>query len=85
MNRWISIPLLREYFNVTNGYVFQKLTLIFFPFIHKVEPTRALISIFILQNWQRSFRQNPSTGQIEGLGQPRDDVNAPDLYIPSTK
>jgi hypothetical protein len=62
-----NVSRLKYYFNVNNSYVLNKLKLLAFPWLHK--------------HWQR--RQ---AGDGSGPGQylpPREDVNAPDLYIPS--
>ncbi len=60
---------LKAYFNVTNLYVLQKLMLLSFPFRHK--------------SWQRLTSQQYTDGQtVETFAPPRDDINAPDLYIP---
>lgn len=59
--------MLKTYFNVTNMYVLHKLAIVVFPFRHKT--------------WQRVVRRD-ATGQIFGFQSPREDINAPDLYIP---
>lgn len=60
--------MLKTYFNVTNMYVLQKLLIILFPFRHKA--------------WQRTMIRNV-TGQPLGFQPPREDINSPDLYIPT--
>lgn len=58
--------VLRYYFYVSNGYVYSKLRLLLFPFQHR--------------DWARIV-----TVDHEGRAAyrpPRDDLNAPDLYIP---
>ena len=62
LQRYIDIPMLRYYFDVSNSYVASKLRTILFPFIKK--------------DWDRQ-------GANQGFLTPREDVNAPDLYIPS--
>jgi len=34
-NRYVSIPALKHYFNVSNSYVLNKLILVLFPWRHK--------------------------------------------------
>ncbi|KAG2223576.1 hypothetical protein INT45_001658 [Circinella minor] len=66
-NRWVDMPALRHYFNVSNMYVIHKLRLILFPWRHSP--------------WSRSIMRT-ETGQMEGFKPPREDINSPDLYIP---
>lgn len=75
------MSLLREYFNVTNSFVLYKVFSIFFPFLHKVNIL--CIGFLIMKQWQRNYKQNPNTGQIERFLAPREDHNSTDLYIPS--
>lgn len=70
-------------FSVTNSYVLRKLRLVLFPWRH--------------HPWARKVRRrgmdgvdagqgmggDASQSQLEGWMPPRDDLNAPDLYIPS--
>ncbi|KAI9298847.1 ER to Golgi transporter Yif1 [Neoconidiobolus thromboides FSU 785] len=70
VGRFINIPKLKHYFNVSNGYVLNKLRLLLFPFSHK--------------SWSRKLRTTENNGQIESYCPPREDINAPDLYIPVT-
>jgi hypothetical protein len=58
---------LKYYFAVNNSYVLNKLRLILFPFGRK---------------FRRESDIDPSSGAVE-FKPPRDDVNAPDLYIPT--
>jgi len=63
----IPINHLKHHFNVSNSYVIRKLRLVIFPWRHKP--------------WTRKMRRSET-----GIGEfqpPRDDLNAPDLYIPS--
>ncbi|TDL20243.1 protein transporter yif1 [Rickenella mellea] len=62
----IQVPRLKHHFNVSNSYVIRKIRLILFPWRHK--------------RWTRSNRPSEQ-GQAQWLP-PRDDLNAPDLYIP---
>ncbi|OJD20866.1 hypothetical protein ACJ73_07796 [Blastomyces percursus] len=80
LNRYVSIPALKHYFNVSNSYVLNKITLVLFPWRHKP--------------WSRQqARLNPVTPSMNGqITQaqytsiylpPRDDINSPDMYIPA--
>ncbi|KAI7902414.1 YIF1-domain-containing protein [Cokeromyces recurvatus] len=66
-NRWVNLPALRHYFNVSNTYVMSKIRLLLFPWRHS--------------SWNRLIMRS-ETGQIEGFKPPREDINSPDLYIP---
>jgi protein transport protein YIF1 len=79
VNRYISVPALKHYFNVSNSYVVRKLLLVLVPWRHKP--------------WTRSqSRMTTSSTDPSGqMGQeqysfnylpPRDDLNSPDMYIP---
>ncbi|RMZ83700.1 hypothetical protein DV738_g1091, partial [Chaetothyriales sp. CBS 135597] len=79
VNRYISVPALKHYFNVSNSYVVRKLLLVLFPWRHKP--------------WTRS-QSRMTTSSTDASGQmsqeqysfnylpPRDDLNSPDMYIP---
>ncbi|TPX47395.1 hypothetical protein SeMB42_g03333 [Synchytrium endobioticum] len=69
INRWINIPYLKYYFNVNNIYVASKLQVLLFPYRHK--------------SWARLVKRSEHDGHMEGYKSPREDINAPDLYIPS--
>ncbi|KZT64822.1 YIF1-domain-containing protein [Daedalea quercina L-15889] len=62
----IPISVLKHHFNVSNSYVMNKLRLLLFPWRHKP--------------WSRRVRRSEN-GQAEWQA-PREDLNAPDLYIP---
>ncbi|KAK9237522.1 YIF1-domain-containing protein [Lipomyces kononenkoae] len=64
----MSMPTLKSYFNVSNSYVLRKLFLILFPWRHKP--------------WARQMKRSEVSGTVEGYRDPRDDINAPDMYIP---
>lgn len=74
-NRYVSIPALKHYFNVSNSYVLKKLALVLFPWRHRP--------------WSRQQARN-QTGPNGQMTQqyssiflpPRDDLNSPDMYIP---
>jgi protein transport protein YIF1 len=60
---------MKYFFNVSTSYVLTKLRVLLFPFRQRT--------------WTRLPHRSESSGQMEGYKSPRDDVNAPDLYIPS--
>ena len=79
INRYVSIPALKHYFNVSTPYVLRKLLLVLFPWRHKP--------------WSREQRpsSNPSTDPSSAGANnaysyyflpPREDINSPDMYIP---
>ncbi|KAF9432460.1 hypothetical protein BGZ76_010779 [Entomortierella beljakovae] len=68
LNRWVNRAALQPYFNVSNQYVVSKLKLLVFPWRHKL--------------WTRALRRSETTGETIGYLAPRDDINAPDMYIP---
>jgi hypothetical protein len=65
--RYLPLQLIKTSFDVTNSYVLRKLRLVLFPWRHKP--------------WARTRRSGDAGG--DGWMPPRDDINAPDLYIPS--
>jgi hypothetical protein len=81
VSRYLPLPLLKTSFSVTNSYVLKKLRLLLFPWRHK--------------SWSRRVSRRGAGGAGEGPGAnggqmmvegwmaPREDINAPDLYIPS--
>lgn len=66
--RFVNTGALKPYFNVSTSYVVRKLRLLMFPWRHKP--------------WSRQIRRNEVSGATEGYKPPREDINAPDLYIP---
>lgn len=68
VSKWFSVQALRYYFNVSNSYVVHKLRVILFPWTHKP--------------WSRGIKRSEVNGAMEGYKPPREDVNAPDMYIP---
>ncbi|OAJ36084.1 hypothetical protein BDEG_20296 [Batrachochytrium dendrobatidis JEL423] len=68
INRYVNVTQLRYYFNVSNSYVLNKVRLLLFPYRHK--------------SWSRLVRRSEHSGQAEGFAPPREDLNAPDLYLP---
>ncbi|KAF8907813.1 hypothetical protein BGZ58_006139, partial [Dissophora ornata] len=68
LNRWVNRAALQPYFNVSNQYVVNKLKLLVFPWRHKL--------------WTRVLKRSETTGESIGYLPPRDDINAPDMYIP---
>ncbi|CAI7564978.1 unnamed protein product [Penicillium viridicatum] len=77
-NRYVSIPALKHYFNVSNSYVLNKLILVLFPWRHKpwsrqqarMAPTPGASGQILQQQYSSMFLP------------PRDDLNSPDMYIP---
>ena len=72
---FLSLDSLKIYFDVTNSYVLHKLKIILFPFLLKED------------DWKRG--QNGEQGAFgttdeaeEDRFTPRNDLQAPDLYIP---
>ena len=57
---------IRYYFNVSHSYVFNKIKVLFFPFRHP--------------SWSRLSTRSEINN--EEYRPPREDLNAPDLYIP---
>ncbi|KAJ2720665.1 Transport protein yif1 [Coemansia sp. Benny D115] len=68
VQKYISLAHLKHYFDVTNVYVLSKLRLLCFPWLQKA--------------WHRHQKRD-QTGQVSGYKAPREDVQAPDLYIPA--
>lgn len=76
INRYVSIPALKHYFNVSTPYVLRKILLVLFPWRHKP--------------WSREQRPSstaqdpsaPNTAYSYYFLPPRDDLNSPDMYIP---
>ncbi|KAF9584069.1 hypothetical protein BGW38_007698 [Lunasporangiospora selenospora] len=68
LNRWVNRAALQPYFNVSNSYVINKLKLLVFPWRHKT--------------WARVLKRSETTAETVGYLPPRDDINAPDMYIP---
>lgn len=69
--RYFTINRLRYYFQVDNSYVIKKFKILMFPFVHK--------------NWRREEHDYVGANgqQSREWRSPKDDVNAPDLYIPT--
>jgi hypothetical protein len=63
----VNLSALKHYFNVSNGYVLNKLYLVLFPWRHRP--------------WSRK-QQHSHNGQEGYFLPPRDDINSPDMYIP---
>ncbi|ELR13596.1 Yip1 domain containing protein [Acanthamoeba castellanii str. Neff] len=66
ITRYLEATNLKYYFNINNSYVPNKLKVILCPILHK--------------SWTRRITQTPD-GKEQYLP-PKDDLNAPDLYIP---
>ncbi|KAF2762428.1 YIF1-domain-containing protein [Pseudovirgaria hyperparasitica] len=72
VNRYIDIPALKHLFNVSNSYVLTKTYVILFPWRHRP--------------WSRQQRMSHSHADPSSGGEylpPREDINSPDLYIPT--
>lgn len=67
MSKYLNISTIRRYFSVTNSYVLRKLFLTIFPWRH--------------HPWHRQTSRD-ARGEVDGFLMPRDDINAPDMYIP---
>jgi len=69
---WFSLDSVKDYFDVTNDYVVKKLCVVLLPFTVKGEDgwKRA-------KNYDFNSGDNPNTTVT-----PRNDLQAPDLYIP---
>ncbi|KAI4215509.1 MAG: hypothetical protein LQ351_001978 [Letrouitia transgressa] len=74
INRYVSIPALKHYFNVSTPYVLRKILLVLFPWRHKP--------------WSREQRPSGVSQDTNNNAYsyyflpPRDDLNSPDMYIP---
>jgi hypothetical protein len=67
-NRYVNVSALKHYFNVSNSYVVNKLYIVLFPWWHRP--------------WSRQQRI-ADNGQDGYYLPPREDINSPDMYIPS--
>jgi len=67
VSRYLSLDSFRYYFNVNNSYVLNKLQVLFAPMRHK--------------SWKR-LESRFGNAQETSYNPPREDINAPDLYIP---
>lgn len=94
MSKWISWPImtLRPYFQVTNSYVLKKIGIMIFPFRHntwqRIQTTTSPTNASSLS--MPGSIAVYSSGSDGGLtcvpvlyALPKEDINAPDLYIPS--
>eukprot|EP01102_Stenamoeba_stenopodia_P001042 TRINITY_DN1092_c0_g4_i1.p1 TRINITY_DN1092_c0_g4~~TRINITY_DN1092_c0_g4_i1.p1 ORF type:complete len:353 (+),score=68.17 TRINITY_DN1092_c0_g4_i1:72-1061(+) len=67
LNKYVSVHTLKYYFNVNTWYVANKLKLLLFPLRH--------------DTWKRKIIKEENGAEVYPA--PREDVNAPDLYIPT--
>jgi protein transport protein YIF1 len=67
INRFVNVGALKQYFNVSNSYVINKLLVVLFPWRHRP--------------WSRQQRLSHN-GQDGLYLPPREDLNSPDMYIP---
>lgn len=84
VHRYIPLPLLKTMFSVTNSYVLNKLRLVLFPWRHKTWSRQ------VASSSRRHLHHDGGGGStsepslvMEGWMSPRDDINSPDLYIPT--
>ncbi|KAI5451567.1 Protein transport protein yif1 [Naganishia albida] len=84
-SRYLPLPLVKTCFSVTNSYVLRKLRLVLFPWRHKPWSRQAIRSNRMQQDPHHGAAGEPSNGASgqDGWMPPRDDINAPDLYIPA--
>ncbi|KAJ1920302.1 Transport protein yif1 [Mycoemilia scoparia] len=68
VGKYVSLSMVKHYFDVTNIYVLSKIKILLFPWIHK--------------NWYRVPKRDHTAGSVTGYQTPRYDINSPDLYIP---
>jgi len=73
IGRYVNVSALKHYFNVSNSYVLTKLLLVLFPWRHRPWSRQQ----------QSSSAINPNGGQSTQFMPPREDVNSPDMYIPT--
>jgi protein transport protein YIF1 len=66
--RFVNVSALKHYFNVSNSYVVTKLYIVLVPWWHRP--------------WSRQQRIS-NNGQDGYYLPPREDINSPDMYIPS--
>ena len=64
----MQVSVLKYYFQVSNYYVLYKIGLVLFPWRHK--------------SWTRKLQRSEITGASDSYATARDDINAPDMYIP---
>ncbi|BFZ58814.1 Protein transport protein yif1 [Savitreella phatthalungensis] len=73
VGKYVSTSALRRYFNVTNTYVLRKLGILLFPWRH---------GPWLRQRETSRDHASSAAGGGEAFADPRDDINAPDFYIP---
>lgn len=78
----MSVDALKHYFNVSNSYVLNKLSLVLFPWNHKPW-SRQQVRLHHLLLEDTTDNQLTATQQYSSMFlPPRDDLNSPDMYIP---
>lgn len=89
-NAILPMPVLKHYFNVSNSYVLHKLRIVLFPWRHKPWSRAHRHSAAVGTGVSSAYAEHPpsavktaSSGSSDGYLPPRDDVNSPDLYIPT--
>lgn len=68
MDKYVPLSTVKYYWNVNTSYVRRKILLVLFPFLHK--------------SWARLPATFGENGKVESFRTAREDLNAPDLYIP---
>lgn len=68
LNQYVSMSALKYYFQVSNSYVLHKILLVLFPWRHKP--------------WSRQILRTETAQPVDHYATARDDINAPDMYIP---
>lgn len=87
--KYVPVTRLKYYFAVDNNYVVRKLILLLFPFTHRVSYALKCIFQFYLNFFLNfvSILSSPKDWSLkydqDNPVQPRYDLNAPDLYIPT--
>ncbi len=89
INAFFSLPSLKHSYNVSNSYVLHKLRLVLFPWRHKPwsrshrHGSAAASASAAYGDMGVGAQGGGKSNGGEGYLPPRDDVNSPDLYIPS--
>ena len=76
---FLNVHKLKYYFHVNNRYVLNKLSILLLPFAHKHWKRQPVDSAEQVDQ----YGQPSATGLATAYKPPSEDVNAPDLYIPT--
>ncbi|EST08980.2 Hrf1 [Kalmanozyma brasiliensis GHG001] len=85
-NALLPMPVLKHYFNVSNSYVLHKLRIVLFPWRHKPwsrAHRHSAPGVGVSGAYSEPVGVKTAASGGEGYLPPRDDVNSPDLYIPT--